>query len=123
MRYSLRTLLIMLLLAAAGLAVWRYQANRGIARERAMESLLSVPDPIGKDYNSVDPVRAVNLLHSLGRSDALIVLREFSKKYPNEGHSSPHQALDLVVPLVFDRLNPDDKFPPFQHSGPCVGVA
>lgn len=111
MRFGIRTLLIVLLLAAAGLAEWRYRADRAKARERAMESLLSVPDPLGKGFNPVDLVRAVNSLHSLGRSQALVVLREFSQKNPNEGYSSPHQALDLVVPLLFDRRNPEDKFP------------
>jgi len=64
------------------------------------------------DYNPIAVVRAVNALHAMGKDDAIHALRRFAKKYPSAGGPDDrHEALRLVLPLLFDRENPEDRFP------------
>ncbi len=94
-------------------------------------ALASAPNPIGWDFNPVSLIRAVNQLHQLGRNDALVALEQFEKTYSNEGYTGPHQSLGLVMPLLFDRRNPDEKYPRRKYkwdpsevseSGGSVGI-
>lgn len=122
-RFGLSFLLGLVLLVACCLAVWNWHSQRDTNRQAAIAAMVAAPDPLGWDYDPASLIRAVNAFHSLGRSDALIALKEFEAKYPNEGYSCPHQFLELVMPLLFDRRNPDDKYPsPKNWFDPSEGI-
>src|SRR5262245_53400137 len=114
-RFGLRSLLLLTMLSAIGLAWWRSQlavrqAREG-ARKEALELLATAPNPLGWDYDPIKLARAVNKLHSMGRDEAILTLEAFIKKYPNDGYDCPHQSLKLVIPLLFMRRNPAEKLP------------
>lgn len=114
---------MLILIAACGLGCWAWHKRRLDQRESAIQAIAAAPDPLGWNFNPVSLIRAVNRLHSLGRHDALLALRQFDNTYPNEGYSCPHQSLELVLPLVFDRRNPDDKYPrPVNWFDPSEGI-
>src|SRR5262245_13623857 len=89
-RFGLRTLLLVTMLAAIGVAWWRSQVSLRQAREEtrneALRLLATAPDPLGQDYDPIRLVRAVNKLHAMGRDEAILTLEAFIKKYPNEGY-------------------------------------
>lgn len=123
MRFGIRFLLVLILGAALGLAWWRMRIDAVRERERAIELLVASPDPLGWDYDPSALIRTVNQLHSRGRQDAIETLVEFNHRYPNEGYSSPHQTLELVVPLLFNRRNPEDPLPrPIDWFDPSKGI-
>jgi hypothetical protein len=123
MRYSIRSILALILVTAFGLGVWTWYRYRAQRREVAIAALTSAPYPTGIDFNPASLVRSVNQLHSLGKQDVLLALHEFEEAYPNRGYSSPHQSLGLVIPLLFDRKNPEDKYPRFRDSSdPTKGI-
>lgn len=111
MRFGIRSLLTLILIAACGLGCWTWHHRRVERREAAIKAVAAAPDPLGWDFNPVSLIRAINQLHSLGQRDALMALEQFDKTYPNEGYSCPHQSLELVMPLLFDRRNPEEKYP------------
>ena len=122
-RFGLRFLLGLVLLVACCLAVWNWHAQRATKRQSAIAAIVAAPNPLGWDYDPASLIRAVNAFHSLGRNDALIALKEFDARYPDEGYSCPHQSLELVMPLLFDRRNPDDKYPtPKNWFDPSEGI-
>ena len=123
MRFGIRSLLTLILIAACGLSCWTWHRRRVELREAAIKAVAAAPDPLGWDFNPVSLIRAVNQLHSLGQRDALMALEQFDKTYPNEGYSCPHQSLELVMPLLFDRRNPDEKYPrPKNWFNPSEGI-
>ena len=123
LRYGIRPLLIVVLIAACGLAIWTSHRTRVERRAAAINAIAAAPDPLGWNFNPVSLIRAVNQLHSLGHHDALMALKTFDATYPNEGFSSPHQSLKLVMPLLFDRRNPEDKYPrPKNWFDPSEGI-
>lgn len=123
LRFGIRSLLTLVLIAACGLSCWTWHRHRIERREAAIKAVAAAPNPLGWDFNPVSLIRAVNQLHSLGRRDALMALEQFDKTYPNEGYSCPHQSLELVMPLLFDRRNPDEKYPcPKNWFDPSEGI-
>lgn len=123
LRFGIRSLLTLILIAACGLACWTWHRHRIVRREAAIQAVATAPDPLGWNFNPASLIRAVNQLHSLGRHDALMALEQFDKTYPNEGYSCPHQSLEVVIPLLFDRRNPDEKYPrPKNWFDPSEGI-
>lgn len=97
-----------------------------------LQLLCECPNPLGWDeYNPITLVRAVNHLRSLGKDDAIAALRAFARLAPVESSSVRHrktasidttdqQRLCLIIPLLFERKNPEVKFPTnedFSHDG------
>lgn len=111
LQFSLRSLLILMLLAGLVFAWWSQRIRRQEREEQAIRLLAECPDPLGWEYNPVPLVRAVNHLQRMGKADAIKALRRFAAENPNVGYRSPHQSLEFVVPLLFDRMEPEDRFP------------
>ncbi len=113
LQWSLRSLLILMLLLGVGFAWWGGRLRREAHIKDAVHLIAASPGWFGNDdYDPISLVRAVNAVHALGRSDALVALRRFAKEYPSTGRPDDrHEALRFVIPLLFDRQNPEDRFP------------
>jgi len=112
LQFSLRTLLLVMLVAAIGVGWWSERIRRQQRIAEAVRLLAQSPKPYGWNHDPIALVRAVNSLRSLGKRDAIAALRQFVVQHPNDSSpDSPHQALLLVVPLLFERSNPEDKYP------------
>lgn len=102
-----------MLLLAIAFAWWGARVRREARIDDAVRLIAQSPGwwP-GEDYNPIAVVRAVNALHALGKQDAISALRRFAHEYPSNGDPDDrHEALRLVLPLLFDRENPEDRFP------------
>jgi hypothetical protein len=112
LQFSLRTLLLVMLVAAIGVGWWSERIRRQQRIAEAVRLLAQSPNPYGWNHDPIALVRAVNSLRSLGKRDAIAALRQFVAQQPNDSTpDAPHQALVLVVPLLFERCNPEDKYP------------
>jgi hypothetical protein len=120
LQFSLRSLLVVILVAALGLAWYtpemrrQRQQRREERIEKAIELLAAAPSIYSRDYDNYDPValvRAVNWLHSLGKEDAIVAIRRFEHRYRSQSErDSPRFDSTLVVPLLFDPQNPQEKY-------------
>jgi hypothetical protein len=128
LQFSLRTLLLVILVAALGLGwysrflrrQWEQQRQERI--EKAIELLAAAPSIYAKDCDPMALVRAVNALHSLGKEDALLAIRRFESRYPSQSEpDSPHFSPTLIVPLLFEPPNPQEKYP--RSPGLCAVAA
>ena len=110
-----------MLVAGVAFGWWAHRFHQQRERDKAVRLLTLAPNWTGEGFDPVALVRAVNHLHSLGKDEAIAALRQFAAAYPGDGgHTEPHQALELVVPLLFDRVNPEDRYPesdPFEKPG------
>jgi hypothetical protein len=110
-QFNLRFLLFFTLFVGTGCALWHYQIRRRERLESGVRLLGECHEVYdGAYYNPVPVIRVVNYLHSLGKGDAIAVLRRAAAKGPSD---DAHQSLRLVVPLLFERMNPGDKFPAY----------
>ncbi len=76
-----------------------------------MQLLVAAPTQYEAKFNPIALVRAVNYLHGMGKGDAIQALRKFAVENPNDGSPlSDHQSLVIVIPLLFDRIDPEDRF-------------
>ena len=120
-QWSLRSLLATMLVAGVAFGWWAHRIRHQRERDRAVQILALAPNWTGWEFDPVALVRAVNHLQSVGKEEAIAALRQFAAEYPADGgHDVPHQALELVVPLLFDRVNPEDRYPdtdPFEKQG------
>jgi hypothetical protein len=108
-QFSLRFLLVLTLLVGIGCAWWHHQIRRRERVELAVRLLGECHEVYdGFFYNPVPVIRAVNHLQSMGKGDSLKALRRAAAMRPN---ADAHQSLQLVVPLLFERMNPEDKLP------------
>jgi hypothetical protein len=114
LQFSLRTMLLAIVMAALGLGWYSREMRRRERIERATELLAVAPSVYTTDYDPIALVRAVNSLRALGKDDAVVALRRFAERYPARGDDlSPHNSLDLVMPLAFERSDPEDEYPSF----------
>lgn len=107
-QFSLRTMLLVMLAFALGLGWWAQVVRREQRQTEALRLLAECPDPLAFGYHPVAIIRAVNYLHSLGNKEALAVLHRAEMR---SSSSYEHQTLKVVIPLLFDRRSPGDKFP------------
>ena len=112
-RFSIRTLLMLTLLCGVTAAWWSTRVRRQEREDRAIQLLRAAPNELGEpDFNPIALVRAVNHLHAMGKDDAIKAMRRFAKENPDDGSPlSPHQSLELVARLLFDRNDPEDRYP------------
>jgi hypothetical protein len=111
-QFSLRGLMCLMLVIGTALGWWNYRRNEEIRRqariERAVRLIGECPGPLGYTFNPVPLIRAVNELHSMGKEDAIKALRRVGAQRSTWG---AHQSLRLVIPLLFGRIEPEDKLP------------
>jgi hypothetical protein len=107
-QFSLRTLLLAMLAASLGLGWWAQVIRREQQQAEALRLLAECTNGGGDMESPVPVVRAVNYLHSLGRAEALAVLHRAEQKSTS---SNEHFSLRFVIPLLFDRKEPRDKYP------------
>jgi hypothetical protein len=122
-QWSLRSFLIAIVVIAAGLAWWSAKLRREARINNAVRLIASSPSYLGsdQDFDQIGIVRAVNALHALGKADALDAMRRYTKQYPVVLNSSDdeiwletsrrYQSLRTIIPLLFDRRDPEDRYP------------
>src|SRR5262245_60137727 len=113
LQWSLHSILVLVSLCAVAFAWWGAKLRRESRINEAVRLIAASPGwwP-SEDYNPISVVRAVNALYALGKAEAIIALRRFAKEYPsNGGPDDRHEALRIVIPLLVDRENPEDRFP------------
>src|SRR5262245_30749764 len=84
LQFSLRTMLLVILVAALGLGWYSRELRRRERIEKAVQLLAAAPKMTGWDHDPVALIRAANALHSLGKKDAIDALRRFAARYPND---------------------------------------
>ncbi|HEY2412713.1 MAG TPA: hypothetical protein VGI40_10745 [Pirellulaceae bacterium] len=122
-QWSLRSFLIAIVVIATGLAWWSAKRRREARINNAVRLIASSPSYLGsdQDFDQIGIVRAVNALHALGKADALDAMRRYTKQYPAVLNSSDYQiwletsyryqSLRTIIPLLFDRRDPEDRYP------------
>jgi hypothetical protein len=112
-QWSLRSLLLLMLLLGAGLGLWGAKMRREARLTEAIRLITASSSWFpGDGYDPIDLVRAVNALYGLGKTDAIEALRRFAKQYPsNHRPDDRHEALRLIIPLLFERADPEDRYP------------
>jgi hypothetical protein len=112
LQFSLRTMLLGMVAAALVFAWFRQRMEREERIEKAVALLAKAPSQYSLVYDPIALVRAVNALQGLGKEDAIAALRRFAARYPSFGDPhSPHMSLTLVMPLLFERIDPEDEYP------------
>lgn len=117
-QWRLRSLLVVMLLFGVAFAWWGAKLRREARLKEAVRLVAASPGWFPRDdYDPIALVRAVNALHALGKEDAVEALRRFANEYPsNHGPNDSHEALRLIIALLFDRADPEDRFP---SASPC----
>ena len=119
-QFTLRGLMLLVLVVGLGLGGWTFHANNQIRREqqidRAVQLLGECPDPRGFQYNPVPLIRAVNHLQSMGQEDAIKALRRVEVKGLD---SRAQEALQLVIPLLFLPKDPENSLPSANLGRQC----
>jgi hypothetical protein len=112
-QWSLRSLRVLMFLLAIGFAWWGAKLRKEARLKEAVRLVAASPGWFPSDgYDPIALVRAVNALHALGKEDAIEALHCFARECPsNWGPEDRHEALRLIIPLLFDRLDPEDRFP------------
>jgi hypothetical protein len=112
-QWSLRSILLLMIFFAVAFSWCGARVRKEARLHEAVRLMSASPGWFPSDeYDPIALVRAVNALHVLGREEAIEALRRFAKEYPsNGGPDDRHEALRLIIPLLFDRLNPEDRFP------------
>jgi hypothetical protein len=111
-QFGLRTLLVVVLVAGLALAWYSRELRRQERIARAVQLLAAAPTQFDMTFDPTALVRAVNHLHGMGKADSIRALRQFAEQHANDGSPlSDHQTLKIVVPLLFDRIDPEDRYP------------
>lgn len=128
-RFGLRVLLLIVLVAACVLAVWRVKEDRKLRRQRAIQALDELAmQPTGWSFPTVPLIKTVNTLSALGRNQAIAVIEEYHATHPvtdfdmraatgsrfyqtNPSKLKPTDPLWLVVPMLFETNYKDHKPP------------
>jgi hypothetical protein len=101
-----------MVVAALVFAWFRQRMEREERIEKAVTLLAKAPSQYSLVYDPIALVRAVNALQGLSKEDAIAALRRFAARYPSFGDPhSPHMSLTLVMPLLFERMDPEDEYP------------
>jgi hypothetical protein len=103
LQFSLRTLLLAMAAVAVALAWWR---GRVVPEQRIVAAVAFLEECAQQRENPVTLLRAVNALHGLEKRDAISALRRFAARHPERP-----DVLDLIVALLFERLDPEDELP------------
>jgi hypothetical protein len=113
LQWSLRSSLAAMLVLGVAFAWWGAKLRKEARIKNAVQ-LISVSPGwwVTDDYDPIAVVRAVNALYGLGRHDAIKALRQFAKENPTDGGPDARlEALRVIIPLLFGRADPEDKFP------------
>lgn len=88
-----------------------------------LQLINGTPSPGGEYHDPVALIRAVNHLRSLEKPQAIVGLREFltfanhwsvadwEPRDPENSDTSDEDCLELLIPLVFERIDPNEKLP------------
>ena len=117
LQFSLRTLLLGMVVAALVFAWFRQRMEREERIERAVRLLALAPQPEDEHFDSLALVRAVNSLQALGQEDAIAALRRFVARHATgKLQGDPAVVLLFVVPLSFAPIEPEDCRPEWNFT-------
>ena len=112
MRFGIKTAFLLITMLAVGLAFFQMHRRHKESTKQAYDSVSDSPNYLGYDeYDPVKLVRAVNHLQTLGKNESLRVLKKFHAANKNDGYTSPHQSVVLIVPFLFDRIDTSEGYP------------
>jgi hypothetical protein len=112
-QWSLRGFLLAILAFAVGFAWYGARLRREARINNAVRLIAASPGWFHADqYDPIALIRAVNTLHTIGKDDALEALTRFAKNNPSHGPpDEPHERMRLIIPLLFGRVDPEDRLP------------
>jgi len=109
LQFSLRTLLLGMVVAALVFAWFRQRMEREGRIEKAVRLLALSPKPEDEHFDPVALVRAVNSLQALGKDDAIAALRRFVARHvAGKSQGDAPFGLLFVIPLAFSPIDPED---------------
>ena len=108
-RFRTSSLLTLIAIASVVFAVWVHQQRRQ-AQIAAVVPLIATIDR-GNNENPTTIITVLNELKRIGHSGTLEAMRLFDSK-----HTSKSQNVEILAQLLFDRKNPDEKFPSMVRS-------
>jgi hypothetical protein len=119
-QWSLRSFFVALIGLAVGFSYLGAKVRRESRITKAVRLIEASPGWFRADeYDPIPLIRAVNALQAIGKEDAIEALRRFAKN--NSSHGPPDELQEhmrLIIPLLFDRVDPEDRFPSVYASDP-----
>ncbi len=112
-KYSIRSICVLTILIAIVLGVvvhlQKLRKQKQEKQLKAIEMLENCPNIyLPAEFDAIQVVATVNYLRSLGHNDSVEALEAFLEKYPyDKDYFSPHQILQLIIPLLYTPANPE----------------